>query len=275
MNPIDRLKNASPNLTRSEQIIADYIINNPLAVIRLSLTEVAKRSKSSNTAIIRLCQKLGYQGFAEFKFSLSRAALSDASEYTPDSRHSCANNAGSFPGTDSNAAVSIISQYVSILNEMATGLDLTQIQKIARLCYSANHLAIMGYNRTGFSASQLSYRLSKLGLPNYLITDFVVMKDYMEILGQGDVTIIFSISTSNISYQEISRRIKKNGGKVILFTMNTDSPIRRYCSQVVVLPQISYRHKMSFLDDQTIFFVFIEVLLSQIAAAMNYDPDIQ
>ncbi len=266
MNPIELLKKEAPNLTRSEQIIADYIINNPLTVIRLSLTEVAKRSKSSNTAIIRLCQKLGYQGFSEFKFSLSRAALSNTKEETIID---LAEETTVKSKSPTNTAVSIVSQYVHVLNQMANSLDIAQVQEIASLCCAAKHLAIMGYNRTGFSASQFSYRLSKMGLPNYLVTDLVVMKDYMEILKQGDIAILFSISTSNINYKEISQRIKKNGGKVILFTMNPNTPIYRYCSHIIVLPQISYRHKMSFLDDQTIFFVFIEILLSEIATTMN------
>ncbi len=101
MNPLELLEQELPRLTKSEKIIAKYILGNPMAVIRYSLTQVAKESKSSNTAIIRLCQKLGYQGFSEFKFSMSRAALSDTRSTTAaDSR-----------GGDSSMSA-IVAQYV-------------------------------------------------------------------------------------------------------------------------------------------------------------------
>lgn len=274
MDPIKRLKKEFPNLTRSEQVIADYIMNDPLSVIRLSLTQVARQSKSSNTAIIRLCQKMGYQGFAEFKFSLSRAALSAPYGEEREEESGTSAEYSVAEGKPLNTASVIVSQYISILRQMAENLDMEQIKKVADMCCSARRLAIMGYNRTGFSASQLSYRLSKMGLPNHLVTDQVVMKDYMEILHEGDVNIIFSISTASLSYKEIAQRIRKNGGDVILFTMNAATMIRKYCSEVVVLPQISYRHKMSFLDDQAVFFVFIEILLSEIANVAGGDrPD--
>lgn len=256
MNPLELLEKQLPSLTKAEKIIAEYILANPMAIIRYSLTQVAKQSKSSNTAVIRLCQKLGYQGFSEFKFSLSRAALSDT-HYTAHAESS-----------DSKSSLSaIVTQYVSYLNQMAAETDIEVIKDIASLICQTSRLAIMGINRTGFSASQFSYRLSKLGVPNYLVTDRIIMMDYMEIFGSGDVCVIFSISTA--SYKEIVQRLKKNGASVIIFTMNTSTPLKKLCDYFICLPQISYNKRMGFLDDQAIFFVFIEGLLSEIAGVLN------
>ena len=77
MSPLELLEKQLPDLTKSEKIIGEYILANPMSIIRYSLTQIAREARTSNTAIIRLCQKLGYQGFSEFKFSLSRAALSE------------------------------------------------------------------------------------------------------------------------------------------------------------------------------------------------------
>ena len=63
--------------------------------------------------------------------------------------------------------------------------------------------------------------------------------------------------------------MKKNGATVVLFTMNGSSPYKKLCDHYVCLPQISYNKKMGFLDDQAIFFVFIEVLISEAAKLLN------
>ena len=254
MNPLERLEKEYPNLTKSEQAVTEYILKNPIAVIRYSLTQIAREAKTSNTAVIRLCQKLGYQGFSEFKFSMSRAALSDTKE-----------DGGEGEERDSMSA--IVSQYVSYLNRMAAETERNAIRQIAALICKASRLAVMGYNRTGFSASQLSYRLSKMGVANYLVTDQVVMLDYMEIFGPGDVCLIFSISLK--TYKDTVQRLKKNGATVVLFTMNGTTLLKKSCDYFVCLPQISYNRKMGFLDDQALFFVFIEVLLSETARVLN------
>lgn len=36
MNPLELLEKEYPNLTKSEQAITDYIVNNPMTVIRFS-----------------------------------------------------------------------------------------------------------------------------------------------------------------------------------------------------------------------------------------------
>ncbi|MCI8516674.1 MAG: MurR/RpiR family transcriptional regulator [Hungatella sp.] len=261
MNPLEQLEKEFPNLTKSEQAITRYILDNPMSVIRFPLTQIAEEAKASNTAVIRLCQKLGYQGFSEFKFSLSRAALSDTHE----------NGREKSEGSE-HSLTAIVSQYVKYLNQMAAEADLDQIRRIAGLICCNSRLAIMGYNRTGFSASQLSYRLSRIGVANHLVTDQVVMMDYMEIFGPGDVCLIFSISISK-NYKEIVQRLKKNGASVVLFTMNGASPLKKLCDYYVCLPQISYNKKMGFLDDQAIFFVFIEVLISEVAKRLSRGGD--
>lgn len=259
MNPLELLENEYPNLTKSEQAITDYILNNPMSVIRFSLTQIAKEARTSNTAVIRLCQKLGYQGFSEFKFSLSRAALSDTHGSDGD---------GEGAGVSEDSVTAIVSQYVKYLNQMAAQADMGQIRQIAGLICGCPRMVIMGNNRTGFSASQLSYRLSRIGVANHLTTDQVVMADYMEIFGPGDVCLIFSISASKI-YRDVIQRMKKKGATVVLFTMNGSSPFKKLCDHYVCLPQISYNKKMGFLDDQAIFFVFIEVLISEVAKILN------
>ena len=255
MNPIELLEQKYPQLTRSEQMIADFIVQNPLVVIRYSLTDVAKKAKTSNTAIIRLCQKLGYHGFSEFKFSMSRTALSSSGAEDPESAPS------------DTPMASIVSQYVQRLNQMAAQTDRQEVARVASLICQARHLVIMGFNRTGFSASQLSYRLSKLGVANHLLTDRVLMQDYMEIVDSRDVCVIFSISTDR--YKEIVQRLKKNGATLVLITMNAASPLKKFADHFLCLPQISYTTKMGFLDDQALFFVFIEVLLNEVASVLN------
>jgi len=82
---------------------------------------------------------------------------------------------------DSKSSLSaIVAQYVNYLNQMAAETDIEAVRNIVSLICKTQRLAIMGINRTGFSASQFSYRLSKLGVANYLVTDRVIMMDYME-----------------------------------------------------------------------------------------------
>ena len=61
MNPLELLEKELPTLTKAEKIIAEYILANPMTIIRYSLTQVAKESKSSNSSYSAL-PEIGLSG---------------------------------------------------------------------------------------------------------------------------------------------------------------------------------------------------------------------
>lgn len=59
------------NLSDSEKYIFYYADNHIEQVKNITLTNLAEILNTSNTTIIRMCHKLGLQGFSEFKFILA------------------------------------------------------------------------------------------------------------------------------------------------------------------------------------------------------------
>ena len=51
----------------TEQVIADYILNNYKDLANFSTRRLAKETFTSSAAIVRFSQKLGCSGYAEFK----------------------------------------------------------------------------------------------------------------------------------------------------------------------------------------------------------------
>lgn len=64
-----------PTLTRSGQAIAQVILNDPTAVIHMTITDIADASETSLASVVRFCKDLGYKGFADFKINLAKHAL--------------------------------------------------------------------------------------------------------------------------------------------------------------------------------------------------------
>lgn len=54
-------------LTKSQQQIARYLVENPGQVAFLSITELAKETGVSEATIVRYAKELGFSGFQELK----------------------------------------------------------------------------------------------------------------------------------------------------------------------------------------------------------------
>ncbi len=63
-------------LNDSEKQIIQFVLNNPKDCSKLSLARLAKKLYVSESAIFRLCKKLGLTGYSELKFDLAQLAES-------------------------------------------------------------------------------------------------------------------------------------------------------------------------------------------------------
>ena len=70
MSVLDQLRESLSDFSRNERHVADYILSNPQEMRSLSGEALAAICGVSRSTVLRLCQKLGYQGYAEFKYAL-------------------------------------------------------------------------------------------------------------------------------------------------------------------------------------------------------------
>ena len=59
------------DFSSSEKTIAKYILDNGEDILNLSVKELAKQTYTSPATIVRLCRKLGLNGYGDFKIKYS------------------------------------------------------------------------------------------------------------------------------------------------------------------------------------------------------------
>lgn len=253
MNPFDRLDCYKNSYTKSEKTIYEWIKKNPSTVVKDSIESLAEDISTSKAAIIRFSKKIGYSGFAEFKFELSRYIISGIRENENENM---------------DIARSITSLYAGYIRQINDFIDLKDVEKIAKILSKAKRVKILGINRTGLSALQLRFRCAKIGFDAEAITDVILMDQMLESLNKGDVVIIFTTRAMNLKYYELIKDMSKNGVISIVITC-TKTDLIKNSTHHILLPSIENASTSSFLDNQTILFVFIEILLAELAYIVN------
>ena len=71
-NCIIKLKECYGRLSKSEKIVADYILKNKLTASDLTISELSKKTNVSCSTINRLALNLGYDGYKEFLTELRK-----------------------------------------------------------------------------------------------------------------------------------------------------------------------------------------------------------
>lgn len=254
MNPIALLHSKYETLTHAEQKLADYIIQNPRCVLDGRMSQLSRNAGSSNAALARLCQKLGYNGFSEFRFSLNSYLLSQSGSH-PD-------------GIDDadDPFQNILNTYTRYIQMIPNYLPQEQLHHAAQQICRAQRLNIWGFNRTYQSAKQLSNRLGRLGIFSKCTDDWIVMTDDAEIMGEKDLCVVLSMEGRGFSGKEnILSSLKEHGCPLLLITMNAKMPLAQFADQLLLLPRITDDSPSNFFEDQVIVYVALELLLYEIA----------
>ena len=70
-NALIRLREHYHELAGAERTVAEYILKNPETASTLSVQELAHKSFSSPSAVVRMCHRINFDGYKDFKRSLT------------------------------------------------------------------------------------------------------------------------------------------------------------------------------------------------------------
>ena len=54
-------------LSMAERVVLDYLIENKESIKDFSVEKIAEAAYTSPASVVRMCKKLGYKGFKDFK----------------------------------------------------------------------------------------------------------------------------------------------------------------------------------------------------------------
>lgn len=256
LNPLDRIQAHFDEFTKKDKEIAYYVINNPREAARSTPESLVEQTKTSKAALIRFSQKIGYSGYTEFRYALANFLVSENKNQVTQN-------------TDESPIENVVSSYSKYINQIPSFVDYEQLQNLARMILESRHIRIWGFNRTFNSANQLSQRLSKIGIASAPVNDYTLREDSAMYLDHNDLVIIFTIKDNAKTYHENVTMLHENGCKVAVITMSDSLSFKKYCDEYIVLPCISRDSSISFMDDQAIYFVFIELILVAVASEAN------
>ena len=255
MNVIAKLQEILPDLSKNERRIADYFLQHPKNIDEYSSEAIAAICGASRSTIIRLCHKLGYRGYSEFKYAL----LHEQEQVSP---------APGFSFLPAASADDVLHYYCNGLMQMEPLIQSPVLLELVDAISYANRVVALGYNHSAFSARQFAFRLNKFGVDCHSLEDSTLIASYERILKQGDVAVIFSISGRR-AFQASVNEYRRNRVKVILITMTQDCELAKSVDIAVVLPHLSNVSYVHPLDDAITFYMFIEMVVERLNGKLN------
>lgn len=215
---ISRLQKQHPSLQGALKEVSEAILQDPDKVARMNVTSLAELSKTSESAVVRLSQRLGYSGFRDLQINLA-FDLGDRKQEVNEE-------------IELQDSMDVIAEkaYHANLNGLAQTVEILDKQALTQAAQSINraravHIFAQGINYS--TGIDLSYNLMKLGILCQVYNDSYMQGVASAISDKRDVVIGISHTGANQDVLEALSITRQNGTVTIGITSKESSPITK------------------------------------------------
>ena len=222
MDIFERLR-TSGDLTENDRAISGYVLDHIEEVSRLTARDLARRTYTSPSAVMRFCRRLGFESFNDFKVNFA----SDLKRANP----------GDTSIGEHEPALSACSKIAALesfaLAEMARTVDTSQIQRIADLLLDHPYVDFVARDANVTLADYASHNLI---LARHLVTVYSNVDRMMLFALETPADhVVFLISRGGLDAAMIqtARSLHERGVTTVAITSAPDSTMASLCDYVV------------------------------------------
>lgn len=257
--------------SESEKEIAKYILNHGEAVLSMSVKELAKHTYTSPATIVRLCKKIGLEGYNDFKIKYS-------AELQYDLQHTDRIDVN-FPFQKDDSHPLICHKLASLSQEVIADtvklIDFNQLHQIVDLIYHYPTIDIYGSGNSLLAAMSFQHKMMRISRDVNLrvLHGEQIFMSYNTNPDRIGMIISYSGETNEVI--QIAQTLKEKKTPLIVLTSIGDNRLSHYADYIL---NIGSREKIFTKIAPFASQVSMEYLLNVIFSCLfqkDYEQNIQ
>lgn len=207
-------------LSYSEKLFADYIMQNREQVICMPIAELSEILGIASSTIVAATKKLGFNGYRELKISLASELLNPAESWGPAKEES--------DSLKPNIYSRVLQSNINVLQESLQNLKYDQLEKAAAWLLEAPHIYLFGIGTSNILAREAYDFFFRLGLTcthhenwHYQLLD-------ISRIGGADAALLISQSGVNKDIISLAERLKDRNCHIIGISNYMGTPFSKY-----------------------------------------------
>jgi len=238
-------------LSSGRREILRQVLENPREFVLPSVRAAAARLNIDPATLVRMVQRLGFDGYRAFQNYLHDLSIANATSLDGMQNNDSKNS------TDADPLRVTLEQDVRNLNEFYNSVDIQRFHALARRIHSARRVLILGGDLAENLVHYLEHHLTLICLPVLAATTVGRTLHISRNFGKGDVVIAISFRKGLRQTVEGLQRARANGAYCVGITGTYVSPIARFTDEFFVASVES----RSFIDSYVAPMALVNLIL--------------
>lgn len=206
----DKIRNNYNQMFDAEKKVADYILDHPVKVLEMNISELARNSGTSDATIIRMCKHIGYTGFQQMKINLASESGTKQFVKIPN-------------GATPTDVVSFFSQVADNITDSAKNVNFETLKKIVDLLVQSNITYFFAWGNSGAIASDMAHRIGRFGIKSFYSEDIEYSLRNINLGNSNDLLVAISHSGTTTPVIQAIKIAKSRGMITVLLTEDIGS----------------------------------------------------
>lgn len=220
-NVIVRLNEYITHASGAERGIIEFILNDPKIMVGMTIHECAQRSYTSPSSVVRLCRKLGFEGFKEFHQSLVyELALLD-SDLKEKSKEI------TYQDSLQDIIKKVTSKNILSLENTAKLMDDTTLLACVNQMMKCRSICLFGMGASLLVAKDAYLKFLRINKPCIINDDWHAQLLQARNMMSDDLAIAISYSGMTKEVIECIKAAKEKGATIIAITRFEDNPLAK------------------------------------------------
>lgn len=255
---LDKLRNQA-DFTATEKRIADYVLQNLTTIPDSYIQNLATKTYTSHSAIIRLCKKLGFHGFREFKTAIAETVYSQM--------HTMHEVDVNFPFKPTDAPMIIAKKLsdltTSTVQKAMMQLDNKLLNNAVDILLSSKRIFLFSQGDSQLRARSFQNKLIKINKFSIIAEEYVDETWNAVNLTPEDCAFFISYRGAVPLYKNFIEYFHSEKIPTIVLTGNPQSPLLKYSDVKLITIQDEYDFaKIATFSSQTAFEYILDTLFS-------------
>ncbi|MBP3909638.1 MAG: MurR/RpiR family transcriptional regulator [Turicibacter sp.] len=268
INELNELKRMN-KLTSTEQGIVNYILTNPEELEKISSRQLAELTYTSPATVVRICQKLGFSGYSEFKIKYLQ-------EVNQTPRVDQINRTNPITSEDSLHRIvnKVAALEITAIEQTKKGIDLDQLNRVSELLNQATCIDFYAFDNNLHLAKNACSHFLYAGKQAVIhdSSNAQFMQAFASV--EGHVAIIISRTGENPMLYRIANVLRERKIPLLVLTESRHSSLAKISTEHLYLYNV---HR--FTDMGTILFQtsvqYLFDLLFAILFSRNFENSVK
>lgn len=261
--------NLKENMSDTEKGIADFLLGKGIEIEKYSTRYLAEETYTSPATIIRVCKKLGFKGFDDFKDQF----LKEIYYLNQQSGKVDANFPFSKDDTIVKASNNIAHLYQETIQDTLSLIQYSSLQKAITLFKYCNCISIFSAGTSLNQAESFKEKMMKIGKRVSISNNLNYQLYEVGCLTNRDVAIIISYSGETEKTLKVAMECKRKSIPIIAITSFGENSLSKYAScKLVISTKESLFQNLGDFSTHISINLILDILYSSYFL-LNYDDN--